>query len=209
MNREAAIDLNHLLNPEAIRIRLLLASLYLSAYEILKATVIEGVAQILVYLPEPDEDGLLALKAMVPKDIFTSLYDQNVTAYRVLVEKYERELGIRFDERSRRGLIPSCDWLEAEGVLLAEDIQAIRAIRNYRNEIAHELPNLLVSEGSHLDLDQLEGIIAIIRKVEPFFARLDAEIPIDVPDERIMSGGQIILSLLWDAVIDYLQQLTE
>ncbi len=202
------LDANKFLNPETMRINLLLSSLYLAAYEILKATIIEGVKKTVIYLPEPNENAILTLKGTMPADEFQAIYDANITLYKKLIKEYERAVGVQFEQRDRFGLIPSCNWLKKEGILSEQDIETIRKIRNHRNHIAHELPSLLISKGFDVDLGYLEQIINILRKVEPFFARIDADIPADVPDESIMSGGQLILDMVWNAVTEYLQELS-
>lgn len=183
--------------------------MYLSAFEILKATIIEGVKNVVVFLPPPDEDTILALKKDMPANEFQAIFDSNVLSYRRLVEKYEKEVGVQFDKRDQFGLIPSCKWLNKEGILSKEEIENVKRVKEHRNQIAHELPSLLINRGLDVDLGYLEQIISILKKVEPFFARIDADIPAEVPDGAITSGGQIILGMVWDTVIEYLQELTE
>lgn len=202
------LDADKFLNPVVMRINLLLVSLYLSAYEILKATIIEGVKNLIVYLPQPDEKAILDMKNELSANEFQAIYDANILSYKKLVEDYEREVGVKFKQRDHFGLIPSCEWLAREGVLLNHDIENVKKVKNHRNRIAHELPSLLISKGFDVDLGYLENIMNILKKVEPFFARIDADIPPDVPDESIMSGGQVILGMVWNAVTEYLQELT-
>jgi hypothetical protein len=45
-------------------------------------------------------------------------------------------------------LIPSCKWLQKQGALAEEEVDEIGLIRDHRNEIAHELPGLLIGEGN-------------------------------------------------------------
>lgn len=202
------LDANKFLNSKTMRINLLLSSLYLAAYEILKATIIEGVKKVIIYLPEPNENAILTLKSTMSADEFQAIYDTNIVLYKKLIKEYERTVDVQFEQQDRFGLIPSCNWLKKEAILSEQDIETIRKIRDHRNHIAHELPSLLISKGFDVDLDYLEQIINILRKIEPFFARIDADIPADVPDKSIMSGGQLILGMVWNAVTEYLQELS-
>lgn len=211
MNDDAevvSLDTNKFLNREMMRINLLLSSLYLSAYEILKATVIEGVKNVLVCLPKPDVKAILSLEALLPADAFHATYDANISSYDKLIEQYKKEVGIPLEARDRKGLIPSCNWLKKEGILTDQDIENVRLIREHRNRVAHELPSLLIHKGFDVDLVHLENIVQILKKVEPFFARIDADIPADVPDESIMSGGGLVLAMIWNTVTEHLQELS-
>ncbi len=127
------LDADKFLNPVVMRINLLLVSLYLSAYEILKATIIEGVKNLIVYLPQPDEKAILDMKNELSANEFQSVYDANILSYKKLIEDYEREVGVKFKQRDHFGLIPSCKWLAKEGVLLNHDIENVKKVKNHRN----------------------------------------------------------------------------
>ena len=185
----------------------MLCSLYLSAYEILKASIVGGVADLLVFLPEPQILEELESKGILEFPGCESYYEDSVRSYNALVERYEQALGIRFDQRDWRGFIPSCIWLQGEEVLTDQDVECVRQVRAHRNEVAHELPSLLVSKGAGVNLGHLEQIVRITKKVDPFFARVSTDIDPDIPDEDIMSFGAVILGLIWDAVTEHLQRL--
>jgi hypothetical protein len=205
---EASLDPKKILDPEAIRINLMLSSLYLTGFEILKATLIEGVAGVIVYLPERDDASTLELRAIMPEEEYESLFGATDALYRGLIDEYEQKLGIRYHERHRLGLIPSCRWLHEEaGILSEEDIQDVRAIRSHRNAVAHELPSLLLTRAFAVNTDYLEQMMSLVAKVAPFFGRLDAEIPTDVADEDILSGAQIVMRVIGDAVVEDLEQV--
>jgi hypothetical protein len=201
------LDPKKMLDSESLRINLMLCSLYLSAYEILKSSIIEGVADLLVYLPEPQTLEDLESKGILEVPGFESYHEDSVRSYSALVERYEEALGIGFDQRGWRGFIPSCMWLQGEGVLTHEDVECLRQVRAHRNEVAHELPSLLVSKGAGVNLGHLEQIIRITKKIDPFFARVNTDIAPEIPDEDIMSLGVMILGLIWDAVTEHLQPL--
>lgn len=205
-----SIDEDKLLNPVTLRINLLVASLFILAFESMKATIIEGVKDVFVFDPEPDKEHILSLKEKFPEERYQEFYksyESNVLSYKEQVGEYEKELNIKLKKRDHYGLIPSCEWLKKEGVLTTQDIENLKKAREHRNQMAHELPALLVNKGSDIDFDHLEHVIIIYKKVDPFFSRIQADIPADVPDDSIMSGGRIVLSLAWDTVLEYLQEL--
>lgn len=230
------LDEDKMLNPEMMRINLLLSSLYLSAFEILKLSIIEGLKSMLVWEKEITEDDLEVENRCIeeyrnqlsdlglPDEALDDLTkDFQYTAkererYLEQVERYEKEVGVRLDDRSFRGLIPSCNYLKSYKVLDGQDIELVKRIRDHRNKIAHELPQLLVSKGLDVELDLLMEMRRIIAKVEVNWARNDVlldsktmdEIDLsEIKDDEIRSGRMIILDLIINSVIEYLNQFDE
>jgi hypothetical protein len=120
------------------------------------------------------------------------------------VNEYSQEVGGDYERRNWLGLIPSCKWLQKEGVITQQDVDIVRKLREQRNSIAHELPKLVVDTGFAVDIDSLGQITRILKKVGTYLARIDADIPGHVPDEDIISGREIVLGIIWDSVVKYL-----
>ncbi|MBI5033656.1 MAG: hypothetical protein HZB51_24310 [Chloroflexi bacterium] len=130
-------------------------------------------------------------------------------------QKYENEVGIKFDEAEQYALISSCLWLQKNGALTNDEVDEIKSIREHRNEIAHELPNLIASEGSEIRLDLFKQMRELLRKIDIFWARADIFIELetlevantqDVRDEDILSSREIILDMITQTVTAYLEQ---
>ena len=212
--RETRIDSVKLFNPDILRTNLLLSSLYLTSYEILKVAIIEGVKNFFIYqTPITDAVEKEMLKSVDPKLVarFRESYENEVS-------EYEKEIGISIDERDKLGLIPSCKWLQRHDALSEEEVDEIRVIRDHRNEIAHELPGLLVGEGFNIQLEHFQRIRTLIHKIDVFWARNDVmfdantldEVDIqDVADDEIVSVRGAMLSLITDTVVDYLNEITK
>ena len=210
--RETRIDGAKIFTPEILRTNLLLSSLYLTSYEILKTAIIEGVKDFFIYQePISNDDERELLQSVDP-----SLVERFRESYQNEVSEYEKEVGISLDDRDKFGLIPSCKWLQRQGALSEEEVEEIRVIRDHRNEIAHELPELLVGEGFDIQLEHFQRIRMLIHKIDVFWARNDIlfdaktldEVDLhDVPDDEIVSSRDAILSLITDTVVHYLNEL--
>ena len=184
----------------------------MTSYEILKIAIIEGVKDFFIYQdPISDYDEKELLNAVDP-----SVVERFRERYQKDVSEYEEEVGINIDDRDRLGLIPSCKWLQKQGVLSEEEVEEIRQIRDHRNEIAHELPGLLVGEGFDIQLEHFQRIRALIHKTDVFWARNDVmfdantfdEVDIqDVSDDEIVSSRNAILTLITNTVFDYLNEI--
>ena len=210
--RETRIDGAKLFTPEILRTNLLLSSLYLTSYEILKVAIIEGVKAFFIYqTPITDNEEKELLKSVDPK-----LVERFRKSYEKEVSEYEKEIGISIDDRDKLGLIPSCKWLQRQDALSEEEVHEIRLIRDHRNEIAHELPGLLIGEGFDIQLEHFQRIRTLIHKIDVFWARNDVmfdantldEVDIqDVSDDEIVSIRGAMLSLITDTVVEYLNEI--
>jgi hypothetical protein len=85
-------------------------------------------------------------------------------------------------------------------------------IRTLRNSLAHDLPELILSENTLVvDIVHLKRIREIFRKIELFWIRIDMDIKgivEDIPDETI-SGAESILDLIINTVFDYIKTTQE
>jgi hypothetical protein len=201
--RETRLDTEKILDKERIRINLLLASLYLSAFEILKNSIIEGTYEFLVDEEEiSDEEANKWQEVLDPAVVLASQ-----KRYREELREYERVVGVLPGQRDRLGLIPSCQWLQGMNVLTEDEVDEIRNIRDHRNEIAHELPDLLVGQGLEIDIDRFQRIRELLVKVDTFRARSTLLFEVGTLEEidardlkAVMSGGALILEVIVDAV---------
>jgi hypothetical protein len=207
-HRETKLSLEKVLNPERVKINLLLSSLYLSAFEILKISIIEGTKDVFVYAQEITDEQVQELKTTLGEDTVLRMQEQFVSQ----VEEYEKEVGTKFDTRDQQGLILSCRWLQRMSALDENEVDEIKQIRDHRNKIAHELPHLLVSEGIEVDVNLLQRIRELLRKIDTFWARSDLlfdletldEVKLDdVHDDNIFSGRVILLDMILKTVAEY------
>lgn len=206
MKREHVTSSEDFLDLERIRLNLILSSLYLSSFEILKAAIIDSVSLAFVIPPEPNEDFILSLKGQLSDEEYQEAYEANIGWYKNRIKEYNQEVDTVYEKRDRFGLVPSCIWLQKAGVLTQQDVDMVKELREYRNNIAHELPGLVVGTKYVVDVDYLEHASNILRKVGVFLARIDVDVPGEVADEDIVSGRELIFGLIRDAVVEYLKK---
>lgn len=161
----------NLLNHQVTKNNLILSSLYLSAYELLKYSVIERI-----------------------KGFFTFDFEEDKT---VIDDQYKDEvLKLHKDP-----FIASCLWLEKNGAITEAEIEQIKETRSHRNEIAHELPKVLV-EGFEVHIDCFLDIRRLLEKIDKWWIQ-NVDIPsnsdndgIIIRDDDIYSGATIIIDHL-------------
>jgi len=211
---DVQIDPEKIFSPAVLKTNLLLSSLYLTAFEILKMAIIEGVKDFFIIQTEVTDEVENEMLKSLQKD----LVEQVKESYKGEVDSYEREIGIRIDDRDKLGLIPSCKWLQRQEVLSEININDIKGIRDHRNEIAHELPKILIGKGFDIKLEHFQKMSDLIHKVDVFWFRNDAlfdvdthdEVEIqDISDDKIISSRDSILALITNTVLEYLQEISQ
>lgn len=180
------IDADKFLNPDRLKNNLMLASLYLSAYELLKAAIIDNIS------------SFFATDYVNGKPVKNYQYHDEVT-------KVDKDL-----------LRASCSWLIKVGAITLHDIEEIQAIRKHRNEIAHELPKLLGDSELNLKLDYFVRIRELLGKIELWWVRnfdIPANSDFDgieIEDSEIHPGRVIMLDYVISVVLaEHLSDATE
>lgn len=160
------------LNPSSLRSNLITASLFLTAYELLQDSVVARI-----------------------RDFFSVDFEENGG---IASEDYkEKVLSL---DRSR--LKASLLWLREVDALSDADIALVDDIRIHRNEIAHELPKLVMTADAEIDIKLLRSIYKLIEKIEFWWIR-NVDIPTDpelfgqqIDDADIMPGRVICMNML-------------
>jgi hypothetical protein len=129
------LDADKFLNPERVKSNLILSSLYLSAYELLKSAMIDNIKDFFTF--GFDADG---------KPIVDQEYSEQV-------RKVDGDL-----------LRASCLWLEKNGGISVDEVEQVVQLRNHRNQIAHESPQLLIDSGLNLNIDYFVHVRRLLEK---------------------------------------------
>lgn len=140
--REDANGWEKLFDAETLQTNLLLASLYLTAYELLKTALVD----------RPRSFFTLGLIDEDEKSVFSKEYND--------VKRLHKD-----------PLMAACLWLNQLEALSDENISEIRLIRQHRNQIAHELPNFLFDPELEINVGHLLSIRCLLRKVGIWWAR--------------------------------------
>jgi hypothetical protein len=70
----------------------------------------------------------------------------------------------------------SCLWLQRNGAITEDDLRKIESIRRHRNQVAHELPRLLIDGDINLNLGYFLQIRELLEKIELWWVT-NVEIP--------------------------------
>jgi hypothetical protein len=162
------------LTPDVLRHNLILCSLYLAAYEILKTSVIDH-----------------------PKSFFS---DWSLDGRRLGQDygKYVSALN------PKDQFYASCLWLKQNGALNDDDLAELERIRKHRNAIAHELPSFISNVDYEVDLERLRSVKRLVEKIERWWIREveistnPAYDGVEVKDEDITPGTVIALDLIME-----------
>ena len=212
------LDSNKVFTPEVIRLNLMMSSLYLAAFELLKSSVIDGVKDEFLQGLDYNEKELGQLKDLeeqgikLSKETSLDIGIRPYTAYMEMASRYEKEIGVRLNAPDHHAILPCSEWLRRRDVLSDRDIEAIKVVRDHRNQIAHELPSILVHSGVDVDMATFRQIQDLLHKVDVYWIRTDLqfdpatgrEVDIDdIPDDQLGSGREAILQIIVSAVVDY------
>ena len=183
---ELSASLQDILNKPKVRSKLLQASLFITAFEMLKNSVIDCV-----------------------QDHFESGGGPN--GKRKLSPAYNDEVLEPF--KNKQGGVDTfkacVQWLAYQAVIQNTDIDTILKIRRHRNEIAHQLPDMVFYYSRRVDLELFRELKSIFHRIEEYQARMDVEVTNAVEGRpplpetaHIYSGPEIILELIAKSVAD-------
>ena len=164
-----------LLNPEVLRAKLISASLYLSAFEVLKQSVV----------------GRL-------RDFFCSGFGVSGD---VVDPKYQAAaLSL-----AKNPLDASLQWLYQNGALDASDLEMFKKVRSARNVVAHKLQEIVAGEVPSQHTELFPQVLQLLRKVETWWIlNVEIPTDPDYNGEQVgeadVEPGRLILLQLMQAV---------
>lgn len=165
--------LNAKLAPEGLKQTLVRAGCFLSAYELIKLHVIDGV------------------RSEYWRDLrdAKNVYDE---------ARYQQEV-LALDPASK--FRASAAWLMQAGALTVEQAALLGAVRDHRNEIAHELPRMIIDPDVEVRTELLLSAAGCLRSIGIFWGRETVAINPqwdgqEVADDDIWSGPSLMMSML-------------
>lgn len=133
---EASEKWEELLDPDVLRGKLISASIYIAAYELLTESIIRRIKGL--YLDGINPNGPVTSPA----------YAEEVLS------------------RNRSPLYASLDWLHENDVIDNADLAVFEIIKKCRNDLAHEMLALASGFSDGQYLEQLPVLAALIKKIE-------------------------------------------
>ncbi len=161
------------LNPDLARFRLVVASLYIATYEALRSTVIDRLKSF--FADRWTEAGVLES------------------------DEYKKKVLALHKKRTTASLM---FWRDGFNVITDDDIKAFERITDCRNDLAHRMLTILVSDGLPPNLDTIYvEMNALRRKIECWWltnveAGINPNIPADADLTQARSGEEMILNTL-------------
>jgi hypothetical protein len=159
------------LQPDAIHAGLVRAGLFLAGWELLKAEIVDGVQAFFV-------DGFDEKRPTVSHEYTTQVL-----------------------QRHRSRFEASILWLVEADALDSTQADQVRSIHAHRNEVAHELPKLLIEPGRGISADLLSQMHTLLRVLGRFWGgvEVDTDSRFDeetVDRDQIQSGAMLLMQHL-------------
>lgn len=178
MNRNVRNQWKRFLTPETLRLNLIIASVYISVYEILKNSIIERI-----------------------RDFHWTGW--SIEGGDIIDPKYEAEVL----SKNRSPLYASLHWLKKNNAINDEDITMLENVKKYRNEIAHGM-NKMIMEGLPSDLpERFSDMVTLLDKIEKWWI-INMEIPLneelageEIDEEGIIPGPVASIKMMIDIAL--------
>ncbi|MHB0873818.1 MAG: hypothetical protein ACYCQH_11545 [Acidithiobacillus ferrooxidans] len=165
-----------LLTPSIMQERLISASLYITAFEILKESIIGRIRSF--YIVGFDADS----------DTISAKYDTAVLS------------------RNKSPLYASLDWLSENEAIDQNDLQSFECIKAVRNSLAHDLPSLVINGADFKHVDGFQELVALLRKIEVWWvANFEIPVNPDfdgkeIDEEGIVPGPVLIIQMMLEVL---------
>lgn len=177
MSNDTNISWERFLNPEILRTNLIIASLYIAAFEMLKDSIIERI-----------------------RSFFTNGFDESGW---IVSKDYE----VKVLSLNKSPVYASLEWLKNMEVVEDQDIDDFNKIKNCRNELAHEITSFVSKGARIDPLPLFSTMTELLHKIEkwwilnveiPTDPEFDDE---EINEEEILPGKVMILRLLTDIAL--------
>jgi hypothetical protein len=156
--------------------RLISASLYVTAFELLKESIVGRLRSF--YMVGFDTNG----------DIIDEKYQNSVLS------------------RNKSPIYASLDWLVENGVIDEGDLQSFERIKVTRNSLAHELPSLVMGGTDIKHVERFQELMALLRRIEvwwvvnleiPTNSDFDGK---EIDEEGIIPGPLLMIQMMLEVV---------
>lgn len=177
MDNDVRFSWERFLNPEILRTNLIVASLFITAFEMLKDSIIGRI-----------------------REFFTDGFNENGW---IVNENYKTKVL----SLNKSPLYASLEWLKGMNVIDDEDIEEFNKIKNCRNEIAHEIANFISKGPKIDPLPLFSKMIDLLHKIEkwwilnieiPTNPDFDGQ---EIDEDGIVPGQIMTLRLLADIAL--------
>ncbi len=144
------------LDPDKLRPKLVSAAIYIALYEVLKGVVIDRI-----------------------EDFFMQGFDENGV---ITSPKYKTDVL----SLGKGRLQASLEWLRKSEVIDASDVEVMEVLRIQRNELAHDLFDVVTGSKTSDFTALIPAVIALISKIEKWWV-----VNVEIPTNPDFSGQEI------------------
>ena len=165
-----------LLTPEVARGKLISASIFITAFEVLRQSIIGH-----------------------PRSFFADGYDKEGP---VVGREYEAEVL----SRNKSPTYASLNWLKHLGAIGDSDLQCFDRVKATRNDLAHELHLVVLEGKNFKHVERFEELVALLRKIEVWWlvnVEIPADPDYDgkeIDEEGIVPGPVLMLQMMLEVV---------
>lgn len=177
-SQEANEKLKNFFNPDILKPSLIIYSIFITVFEILKQQVIERIKYFYV-------DGFIEDKLIINK-------------------KYKTEVL----SRHKSALYASLDWHLEKRIISKEDIELFNDLRKQRNKLAHEMATVIFEGNNDWIIMNLEKMINLLKKIELWWivnVEIPTDPDIDIDDidtDQIIPGYIMLIELLLEIALN-------
>ena len=160
------------LAPETVGVALIRAGAFLTGYELVKASILEGV-----------------------RDFFLTGFDVHEG------KTYSQSYQLKVLPLGKNPFDASLAWLVQNDALTAAQAAALDSSREHRHEVAHELARFLVDVDADVDVERLRTLHGIMRSLDRFWGSIEVDIDpdfdgVEVDRDHIRSGSGALFEYL-------------
>lgn len=160
------------LDPDVVRPSLFLATMFVTTFEILKDSVVDRI-----------------------KDFYKSGFDQTGP---IVSPEYQEKVA----SRNKSVLYASLDWLKEYEVIDDHDLKTFEKLKKTRNQLAHQLFDVVTGQVESDHRAQFEVLIELLRKIEVWWV-INVEIATnpdydgqEIDTQGIVPGAILSLQML-------------
>lgn len=158
-----------LLHPQVLKDSLITASIYLSAYEMCRSSIIDK-----------------------PKSFFSDLSNNEIILNR---EEYDKEVM----SLSKSPLEASLLWFKNMAVITDKDIESFNEARKLRNKLAHDLPTFISTPGHEINSEEFHKLTSVTHKVGVWWVlNYELSIDPSYNGEEIKIGTILMIQMMMD-----------
>lgn len=162
------------LDPDVVRPSLFLATMFITTFEILKNSIIDRI-----------------------RNFYTDGWDEKGPT---VGPEYQRKVA----SRNKNILYASLDWLQENGAIDDEDLEAFELLKAIRNQLAHRLFDTVTGQIESEHEAKFPVLVALLRKIEVWWV-----VNVEIPTNPDFDGQEINEEGIVPSAILSLQMLIE